>query len=64
MKSNEQNKQRRLQKELRKIIKKMKRVQKTIAADEQPVARSELAALTKLGQRYSSIINELEGREG
>jgi len=60
MKSNE-DEQRRLQKELRKIIKKMKRVQKNIAADEQPVTRNELVMLTNLGQRYSSIINDLSG---
>ena len=52
--------QKSIQKELSKIIKKMQRIQKNIAADDQPVAMHELDALTDLGQRYTEIIKRLE----
>lgn len=52
--------QKALQKELKKIIKKMRRIQKNIAADEQPVAIYEIDALTDLGRQYAQVLNALE----
>jgi len=48
-----------LQKELKKVIRKMKKVQKNISADGQPVSAHELEALRKLGQRYIEIIKSM-----
>ncbi len=52
-------KQKELQQELKRIIKKMRRIQKNIAADDQPVAMHEVDALTDLGQRYGKVIEQL-----
>lgn len=49
-----------LQNELKAIIRKMKKIQKAISADDQPVSRHELEALRKLGQRYADVIGQLE----
>ena len=52
--------QKKIAKELSKVIKKMQGIQKSIATDEQPVAMHEVDALTDLGQRYADIVKRLE----
>ena len=52
--------QKKLQKELKIIIKKMRRIQRNIAADEQPVAMHEIDALSDLGRQYAKVLSALE----
>lgn len=63
MKMNEHKRQIKLQKQLKKIIKKMRRIQKNIAADEQPAAMYEIDALTDLGEQYAEVLKALEARK-
>lgn len=58
-----QSEQNQLQQQLKSIIKKMRRIQKNIAADEQPAAMHELDALTAYGREYADIIKALEAHK-
>ena len=48
-----------LSKELKKIIKRMRKIQKGIASDGQPVSGYELTELCQLGERYQDVMAEL-----
>ncbi|MEM7195181.1 MAG: hypothetical protein AAF402_09540 [Pseudomonadota bacterium] len=48
-----------LEKKLSKIIKKMRRIQKRIAADGEPVSGGEIEQLTRLGRKYQNVVQEL-----
>ena len=47
------------QKQLKKVIKKMKQLQKKIAKDGQPASQLELQALADLGRKYAKIIEKM-----
>lgn len=49
----------RLDKQLKKIISRMRKIQRNIAADESPASMHEVDELKKLGQRYTEIVAEL-----
>jgi hypothetical protein len=46
-------------KKLKKIIKRMTRIQKMIASDPQPVSAMQLEELTQLGRKYAAIVDEM-----
>lgn len=49
--------------ELKKTIKKMKRIQRAISSSDQPPSMHEIDALIKLGKRYAVIVGELQGKD-
>lgn len=54
--SDEHNK---LNKQLKRIIKKMKKIQKTIKGSESPASIHELDSLTRLGEEYSETVQQI-----
>ena len=54
--SREQDK---LNKRLKNIIKKMKKIQKAIKSSEAPASMHELDSLTRLGEKYSSTVQQI-----
>ena len=44
------------EKKLKKIIKRMKKIQKDIASDGQPVSPLQIESLEQLGKKYAKII--------
>lgn len=54
--SQEQDK---LNKQLKRIIKKMKKIQKAIKGSEAPASMHELDSLTRLGKEYSTTVQQI-----
>ena len=54
--SDEHNK---LNKQLKHIIKKMKKIQKAIKGSEAPASIHELDSLTRLGEEYSTTVQQI-----
>lgn len=46
--------------ELKSTIRKMKKLQKAIASDAQPVSMHEIDQLTALGGRYGELVSEMQ----
>jgi hypothetical protein len=44
---------------LRKIIRRMKKIQQDIASDGQPVSPTQITELERLGSEYANIVTEL-----
>lgn len=59
--SNEHDK---LNKQLKRIIKKMKRIQKAIKGSEAPASMHELDSLTRLGEEYSKTVQQIAQLDG
>ena len=53
-----------LNKQLKGIIKKMKKIQKTIKGSEAPASIHELDALTRLGKEYSTTVQQIAQLDG
>ena len=49
---------------LRKIIRRMKKIQHDISADGQPVSSMQIAELERLGSEYSEIVDALRTSTG
>ncbi len=49
--------------DLNEVIRKMKKLQRKIAADSQPLSMTELGKLTKLGKKYAKIVKKLSKLE-
>lgn len=53
-----------LNKQLKGIIKKMKKVQKAIRGSEAPASMHELDTLTRLGEEYAATVQQIAQLEG
>ncbi len=49
--------------DLETVIKKMKKLQKKIGADEQPMSMHQLDDLTKLGRKYTKIVDKIAKKQ-
>jgi hypothetical protein len=52
------------QKQLKKIIKRMRKIQKSIANDDQPVSALQIEELKQLGEKYAKVIRKLDQQAG